>query len=57
MRVPPGHIRANLISAINADGSIRFTTYPGAMNTQVLLAFLKRPPWSTTYKIYLIVDH
>jgi len=57
MRVPPKHIRVNLISAINADGPVRFMTCQGAMNAGLFLVFLKRPSWSTTHKIFLIVDH
>ena len=57
MRVPPEHIRVNLISAINADGSIRYMTYNGSMNADLFVTFLKRLSRSTTHKIFLIADH
>ncbi len=56
MKVPPERIRVNLISAINADGSVRSMTYKEAMDARMFLVFVNRLLRTTTRKIFLAVD-
>ena len=56
MEVPAPHIHMNQISTITNEGAVRFMTYPGAMNTDLFLVFLRRLLRSTHKKIFLIVD-
>jgi transposase len=56
MEVPGQHIRMNQISTITNEGSVRFMTYPGSMNVDLFLVFLRRLLRSTNKKVFLIVD-
>lgn len=56
IEVPDPHIKMNVISAITNEGTIRFMTYPGTMNSDLFLVFLQRLIRSVPEKIYLIVD-
>lgn len=56
VNVPDPHIRANQISTITNGGKVRFMTYLGTMNAALFLVFLRRLLWSTTGKVFLIVD-
>ena len=56
MEVPGPHIRMNQISTITNQGSVRFMTYPGAMDTTLFLVFLGRLLRSSSKKIFLITD-
>jgi transposase len=56
MEVPRPHIRMNQISTITNEGSVRFMTYSGAMNTPLFLVFLGRLLRTTTRKVFLITD-
>ncbi|OWK42141.1 IS630 family transposase [Fimbriiglobus ruber] len=50
------HVRANQISTITNDGTIRFMTYTQTMTAALFLVFLDRLLRSTTGKLFLIVD-
>lgn len=56
MDVPDPHIRANQISAISNEGKVHFMTYLGTMNAALFVLFLQRLLYSTTGKVFLIVD-
>lgn len=56
MDVPDPHIRANQISAISNEGKVHFMTYLGTMNAALFVVFLQRLLYSTTGKVFLIVD-
>jgi transposase len=56
MEVPDPHIRANQISTITNEGQVHFMTYTGTMNAALFLVFLGRLLWSTTGKVFLIMD-
>jgi transposase len=56
MEVPRPHIRMNQISTVTNEGSVRFMTYSGAMNTALFLVFLGRLLRTTTKKVFLITD-
>ena len=56
MDVPDRHIRANQISTITNAGKVRFMTYTGTMTAALFLVFLGRLLWSTTGKVFLIID-
>jgi transposase len=56
MDVPDPHIRANQISAISNEGKVHFMTYLGMMNAALFVVFLQRLLYSTTGKVFLIVD-
>jgi transposase len=56
MRVPAPHLHANQISTITNGGKVRFMTYLGTMNAALFLVSLGRLLWSTTGKVFLIVD-
>jgi transposase len=56
MEVPGPHIRINQISAISAEGAVRFLIYEGAMNGDRFVAFLERMIRCSTRKIFLIAD-
>jgi transposase len=57
LEVPDSHIRMNLISAISAEGTLRFMTYQGTMNAALFLVFLGRLLRTTSRKLFVIVDH
>jgi transposase len=56
MAVPRPHIRMNQISSITNEGTVRFMTYKGRMNTSLFLAFLNRLLRTVTKKVFLIAD-
>ena len=56
MEVPGSHIHMNQISTITNQGSVRFMTYPGTMNTDLFLVFVRRLLRSSSQKIFLITD-
>ncbi|MBI1916710.1 MAG: IS630 family transposase [Planctomycetes bacterium] len=56
MDVPDRHIRANQISTITNEGKVRFMTYTQTMTGALFLVFLGRLLWSTTGKVFLIID-
>jgi transposase len=56
MDVPDRHIRANQVSTITNAGKVRFMTYTQTMTGALFLVFLGRLLWSTTGKIFLIID-
>lgn len=47
----------NMISTVTNQGQVRFMTYKGGMNTQVLIRFMKRLIKGVDKKIYLILDN
>jgi transposase len=54
--VPDSHIHMNQISAISNSGEVRFMTYSQTMTAALFIVFLGKLLWSTTGKIFLIVD-
>jgi transposase len=56
MDVPDRHIRANQISTITNEGTVRFMTYTVTMTAALFLVCLGRLLRSTTGKVFLIVD-
>ena len=56
MEVPGPHLRVNQLSAISNEGTVRFMTYPGALNAAVFLTFLTRLIAGASRKVLLIVD-
>lgn len=56
VEVPDPHITMNVVCAISNDGSIRFMTYPGTMNSDRFIGFLHHLVQSVPEKIYLVVD-
>lgn len=56
MAVPRPHIRMNQISSITNEGTARFMTYKGRMNTTLFLTFLNQLLRTVTKKVFLIVD-
>jgi transposase len=56
MEVPGPHIRANQISAISNEGTVRFMTYQGSLNAAVFLLFLTRLIAGMPRKLLLIAD-
>lgn len=56
MEVPAPHIRMNQISTITNEGSLRFMTYQGTMNSALFLEFLGRLLRNAAKKIFLITD-
>ena len=56
MEVPAPHIHMNQISTVTNEGTVRFMTYQGTMNTALFLVFLGRLLRSTTKKLFLIAD-
>lgn len=49
--------RINLISAITAQGKVRFMRYPGPLTAAVLIQFLQRLVRDTDRKVFLILDN
>lgn len=47
----------NLISAITNQGTVRFMTYEGTMNSQMMITFLKRLIKDSSRKVFLILDN
>jgi len=47
----------NLISAITNQGTVRFMTYEGTMNSQTMIIFLKRLIKDSGRKVFLILDN
>lgn len=56
MAVPRPHIRMNQISSMTNEGTVRFMTYKGSMNTTLFLTFLNQLLRTVSKKIFLIVD-
>lgn len=56
MSVPAPHIRVNQITAISNEGTVRFMTYKGMMNTATFLLFLMKLVEGASRKILLIAD-
>lgn len=56
LEVPDRHIRMNQIAAISNEGTVRFMTYKGTLNTALFLVFLGRLLRASTRKVFLIVD-
>jgi transposase len=56
MEVPRPHIRANQITAISNEGTVRFTTYKGSLNAAVFLMFLSKLIAGAPRKVLLIAD-
>jgi transposase len=54
--VPGPHIRMNQISTITNEGTVRFMTYKGTMDSALFLEFLGRLLRTSTKKILLITD-
>jgi transposase len=54
--VPDSHIRANLISTITNQGTVRFMTYTQTMTAALFITFLGRLLRSVSKKVLLIVD-
>jgi len=49
--------RVNLISTVNNRGELRFMSYKGSMNAQVLIRFLRQLIKHASQKVYLILDN
>jgi transposase len=56
IETPGPHIRANQITAISNEGTVRFMTYQGSLNAAVFLVFLTRLIAGVPRKIFLIAD-
>jgi len=47
----------NMISSVTNQGKVRFMTYKGSMNSEMLIKFLRRLTKGQKKKIYLILDN
>jgi transposase len=56
MEMPKPHIRANQITAISNEGTVRFMTYQGMLTAAVFLLFLGKLVAGASRKILLIAD-
>jgi hypothetical protein len=56
IRVPPPHIRMDLIATITNEGSVHFLTYKGSMTAALFITFLEKLLVETTRKVFLITD-
>jgi len=56
MEVPRPHIRANQITAIGNEGTVRSMTYKGSLDAAVFLAFLAGLIEASSRKVFLIAD-
>lgn len=57
IEVPDPHIRMNLISTINNEGSVHFLTYKETMTAGRFIRFLEQLLGETDRKVFLIADH
>ena len=57
IRLNAKRVSTNMISAINNQGKVRFQTYDGTMNADVLIGFLKRLIKDAKRKVFLILDN
>jgi transposase len=56
LAVPDRHIRVNQIATLTNTGKVRFMTYTTSFTAAVFLTFLGRLLYSTSGKLFLIVD-
>lgn len=57
LRKPAAKFKVNMVSTITNQGLVRFMTYDGAMNADVLIKFLSRLVKGGRRKIFLILDN
>ena len=57
LEVPGGRFSVNMISTITNQGKVRWMIYPGKMNAEVFIEFLKRLVSGRLKKIFLVVDN
>ncbi len=57
MRLKAKWERLNLISTVTNQGKVRFMTYEGKMNGQMLIRFMKRLIKDADRKVFLILDN
>jgi len=57
IRLNAKRVSLSLVSTITNQGKVRFMTYSGGMNAQVLIRFLKRVIKDAKRKVFLILDN
>lgn len=57
LSVPKTHLAQNVISSVTPEGQLRYWLFPGTLNSQKFITFLKHLIDHSTHKIYLFADH
>lgn len=57
IRMPAKRERVSMISSVTNQGKVRFMLYDKAMNSQIMIKFMRRLIRSANRKVYLILDN